>query len=89
MVTPNLEVMRWSKLVDQSSIGKTVRVTYSAALQNSEFDILKIVGTGHIYGQHVLIVQKIGDDNDDVYIVMREGIGKLWNAYEMTESIEI
>ncbi len=87
MVTPNLATMRWSELVDRRSIGKLVRVSYLIGTKRSDFDILRIVGTGHIYGQHVLIVRKPGEYDDDIYIVLRDGIGKEWNVYEMAEDI--
>jgi hypothetical protein len=89
MVTPNLGCMRWSELVDRGSIGKSVRISYLVDPKKADFDILEIVGTGHIYGQHVLIVRKLNSMDDDIYIVMREGIGRDWNMYEMREEIEL
>ena len=83
MNTNHLTTLRWNDLVNPDLIGRDILVEYASPANGPVMDIFQrrvnIVGTAYIGNDRVLLVYN--PIQDDVFIIMREGQGYLWDAY--------
>ena len=84
MNTSQLTTLSWSKLVSSDMIGNYVMVEYASPPFGPVFEIIqkwvKVLGTAYVGRDRILLVydQEVGD----VFIIMRDGQGYLWDAYQ-------
>ena len=80
----NWNTLSWGKLMNPSMTGKDILIVqYNERPYSMDTEVVKIIGTGYAGPNHVLVVEKEGDD--DVYIITKEFKGSRWEAYEMLE----
>lgn len=85
MNTNNLTTLSWCQLMSSDIVGEDILVEYAVTdpLYRTVAAIIdrrvKVVGTDHIGFEHVLLV--FDPDDDDIYIIKRDGQGIDWDAY--------
>ena len=84
MNTSRLTTLRWNDLINPRMIGNDILVEFCSPAYGPVTDIfrkkVKIIGTAYVEKNHVLIVYD--SEVDDVFIIMRDGQGYLWDAYQ-------
>lgn len=84
MNTNHLTTLRWNDLVNPKMIGKYILVEYWSSPQKRSINIydrsVEILGTAYVGNDRVLLVRD--HYADDIYIIMRDGQGYLWDAYQ-------
>jgi len=79
--------LSWNKLTSPEMIDKDILIIY----RGPDFDdihlapqkVVQIIGTDHVENEHVLIVYD--HDEDDIFLITREGKGRLWETYQIME----
>ena len=84
MNTSRYTTLRWNDLVNPKMIGNDIWVEYCTPAYGPVTDIIqkkvRVSGTAHIDHHRVLLVYD--EDADDIFIIMRDGQGYLWDAYQ-------
>lgn len=88
MNTSNLTTLSWLQLMNPKMIGEEILVSYSNLMRhsntNSVMDIIDqsvtVLGSAYVGNEHVLLVYD--KYKDDVFIILRDGQGFLWDAYK-------
>lgn len=88
MNTSNLTTLSWLQLMNPKLIGEEILISYSNPMRHSKtssvMDIydqsVTVLGSAYVGNEHVLLVYD--KYKDDIFIILRDGQGILWDAYK-------